>query len=482
MSRPGALLSIVAGGQAHAVNLQDLREIIVPPALATIPLAPASLLGLANWRGTVLPILDLGLLLGGQASVRPAGARVLVARDGAGFLVDACLGTTAARAADDASGRRPLDLCSLAAGTSPPVPDENHRRPQHRSAWDQRRGSADAPAEAGEPILVFWIGDGEYAVVLEAVEAVAAFTPSGAGAGQAGAASVRWRDQDLPLASLRPLLAPAGATPAAGREQRMVVLRLSDGTLSAMAVDRFAGILRVGGTEHHALPPLLRRGARPEVSSICRLEGGARLVCVLSPDRVFGRAYAAAHGSGRRGGGEPHAAPGAPTRYLVVRVGAARLAVPLLRLDEVVQLQGPLVRVAGNAVVDGLCHLRGGVLPVIDLARCLNLRGMPGTGARPAGAKPAGAKLLVQNIAGSRTGFCVDAVEGVLAVAAEAIAPPPDWLGGAAPLLDSVLASADGAVVPVLDLARIPGAGDVASLVGGLLAAAPPPAADRVAA
>lgn len=472
-AREAGMLSVVAGGQDRRVALRDLREIILLPALAAVPLAPASMLGLANWRGTVLPILDLGLLLGGEATVRSAGARVLVGHGGAGFLVDSCHGATAAHGEAAEADLPLLDLGSLAAELSLSVSAARHgQQARSTSAPERHDGFGPLPAEAEEAILAFSIGGQEFGVALERVAHVAAIVPSAIRACETGAASVCWHNQDLPLASLRPLL-NVGAAPAQhGSDSRMIVLHLSDGTLCAIAVDRFAGILRVRRSEHHALPPLLRRGTRPEVSSVCRLDGGTRLLCVLSPDRLFGRTEAAAPAGDIRAGDKPPNASNSLERYLILRAGDARLAVPLLRIDEVVRMTGPLVRVSGTSLIDGLCNLRGSVLPVIDLGCRFGGREAAGTGAR----------LLVQIIGGSRTGFRVDAVEGLINVGADAIAPPPNGLGEAAALVEAVLALADGAVVPVLDLERLQGAGEAGSLVGSFPAAIPPDTACLLAA
>ena len=45
-------------------RLHDVGEIVRMPALAHMPLAPRSLLGLANLHGVVLPVVSLRRLLG----------------------------------------------------------------------------------------------------------------------------------------------------------------------------------------------------------------------------------------------------------------------------------------------------------------------------------------------------------------------------------------------------------------------------------
>ena len=59
-------------------RLDDIGEIVRMPALAHMPLAPRSLLGLANLRGAVLPIVSLRRLLDLPDAPLDEGARVIV--------------------------------------------------------------------------------------------------------------------------------------------------------------------------------------------------------------------------------------------------------------------------------------------------------------------------------------------------------------------------------------------------------------------
>ena len=70
---------------------EDVREVIVPPALTRVPGARPWLLGVANVRGALLPVCDLRRLLGEEHHTMARGSRVLVYnsdRVPAGFLVD----------------------------------------------------------------------------------------------------------------------------------------------------------------------------------------------------------------------------------------------------------------------------------------------------------------------------------------------------------------------------------------------------------
>jgi len=50
-------------GRSYAVDLDCLREVIEPPLLTPVPLAPAGVRGVVNLRGELLPVLALDSLL-----------------------------------------------------------------------------------------------------------------------------------------------------------------------------------------------------------------------------------------------------------------------------------------------------------------------------------------------------------------------------------------------------------------------------------
>ena len=114
-------------GQRFAVEVGQAREVVVFDGLTPVPLAPPFLMGLANLRGAVMPIVDLGPLLG------------LPAREPARQTLGIVLthGPWAAAAAIDAVlGLEPL-------GTRSPLGDADQRR------WG-RLAAGVAAATAGE--------------------------------------------------------------------------------------------------------------------------------------------------------------------------------------------------------------------------------------------------------------------------------------------------------------------------------------------
>lgn len=75
----------------YALPLAAIREVVVAPAEYTrVPRAPPSLRGVMNLRGRVVPVVDLGALLGVHASGHAPATRVVLLELGRrelGFLI-----------------------------------------------------------------------------------------------------------------------------------------------------------------------------------------------------------------------------------------------------------------------------------------------------------------------------------------------------------------------------------------------------------
>jgi purine-binding chemotaxis protein CheW len=58
------LLAVRIGTTAAAVRLDDIAGLFADQAITPMPMAPPELLGLAGFRGSVVPVFDLATLLG----------------------------------------------------------------------------------------------------------------------------------------------------------------------------------------------------------------------------------------------------------------------------------------------------------------------------------------------------------------------------------------------------------------------------------
>jgi purine-binding chemotaxis protein CheW len=95
---PADAVVVRLGDGRFAVALDEVAEVGKVPAVTRVPGAPGWVAGVVNWRGRILAVLDLGLLLGADAGVQGAAARLVVlVTDVAsvGVLVDGVEGTAA---------------------------------------------------------------------------------------------------------------------------------------------------------------------------------------------------------------------------------------------------------------------------------------------------------------------------------------------------------------------------------------------------
>lgn len=88
-------LNFRLGDTQYLAPQSEVREVITPPLYTRVPNAKPWLLGVANARGSLLPLIDLRLLLDGEASSISRSSRFMVLNSDevpAGFLVDGVTG------------------------------------------------------------------------------------------------------------------------------------------------------------------------------------------------------------------------------------------------------------------------------------------------------------------------------------------------------------------------------------------------------
>jgi purine-binding chemotaxis protein CheW len=86
---PSRICLVTLGGEFFAIDLRYVREVFEIEAITPVPGMPASLVGVANLRGTVIPLADLRPSLGLPASDAPKYA--VAVRHGTqqvGILID----------------------------------------------------------------------------------------------------------------------------------------------------------------------------------------------------------------------------------------------------------------------------------------------------------------------------------------------------------------------------------------------------------
>ncbi|ASP38175.1 chemotaxis protein CheW [Bacterioplanes sanyensis] len=88
-------VGFMVAGQTFAAEMEDVAEILQPPRLTRVPGVRSWVLGVANVRGRLVPVMDLAGLLQLPSKANWRSRRVLVIEEGdhlTGLMVDAVLG------------------------------------------------------------------------------------------------------------------------------------------------------------------------------------------------------------------------------------------------------------------------------------------------------------------------------------------------------------------------------------------------------
>ncbi|MDE1146247.1 MAG: chemotaxis protein CheW [Azospirillaceae bacterium] len=433
---PGAdrrqVLTFRVGTTRLAAAAGDVAEVFRRLKVTRVPHAPAGLMGVANVRGAVVPVVSLARLLGDEPAPATATSRLL--------LLNA--GEPVALAVDEVGALSRLDQEAVPSAGTLYLQGEDAVRLvdlagllQKDFAGVSRRGTGSYRAAAPEAarkaaderaFLAFDIAGQAYALPLVEVGEVIAPPPKLATLPRTDAAMlgvVALRGGLLPIVLLRVLL---GFKAEAGAGARIIVAHIGDARIGLL-VDRLNSILRVPADSVGPVPAVLNRGrGEAHIQSMCRLPDGRGLVSILSGARLF-RDDTVAHiladgqaandaSKGATMGERDRSA--AQERVVVFRLGDEEYGLPLAAVEEVVRLPDTLTRVPkAPAFIEGVMNLRGQVLPVIDQRGRFGVEGAALAGRR---------RVIVTHINGKLAGFAVDAVSEILNLPPDRVEQTPD--------------------------------------------------------
>ncbi|MDO6416717.1 chemotaxis protein CheW [Sphingomonas sp. BIUV-7] len=401
------MLSFRVGGDRLSVPAAIVREVSRLPRITRVPHAPASLLGLGNFRGSVLPVVSFARLTGRETQ----GERRVILLDTADPLALAVDDVAALGQDDDA---RRIDIEQLIA--------RDFQRADRKARAVARSSQAPASdADAGITLVAFTVAGQDYALPIAAVQEVLrlpadiTLLPH---ADDMVVGSIVVRDALLPLLSLQSLL----ALPGDGDAERARVLVVKIGTHRVgLVVDRMDAILRVPEAQIDTVPAVLARGsAEARIQAICRLDGGQRLVSVLAVEHLIREDLTARLLQGADELMAERTAEEALAQFLLFRIGKEEFGLPIEAVVEVARPPAKLTRLPrAPAFVQGVMNLRGQVIPVIDQARRFGSTVPPSARRR----------VIVVRLCELQAGFVVEAVSDVMRVPVGAIRAAPD-LGG----------------------------------------------------
>ena len=516
LSQTRQFVTFHLGDELFAVDMAPVQEIIRVPAVSRMPLAPPALVGLANLRGRVLPIVDLRRLFQLPAQADDDANRALVIDLGQplGFIVDrvaSVIGVEPAEIAPADAIQSVVHADYLAGviqrraadGTTRllPVLDFAHLvRTQFDAVAGRPAGAGLERLQDGGPaaaaaavaaddealrLVSFTVAGQEYALAIadvqeivqvpEAIPALPRTPPHVLGV-------ISLRRRLLPLVSLRRLFGLADDR--LDEHHRIVVVALPGGAQVGLVTDSVKEVLAVPRTLVDAVPPALAASADlRSIQAICRLEDGRRLVSLIAADALLGlqtirdaiaTASTAGAGAGATASGSQSMNPndsadhvGQPLddvcQMVVFRLGAEEFGVPIMSVQEIVRVPDTLTRLPRTpAWVEGVINLRGTVLPVIDQRRRFGL---------PAGERHDRQRIMVYAFQGLRTGFIVDSVAEVLRIPRAQIEAAPALTAEQGRLITQV-AKLDGdrRLVLLIDPDQLLDAGEAGAVAQALAA------------
>ncbi|WP_306545964.1 chemotaxis protein CheW [Desulfobulbus sp.] len=446
-------VTFIAGEEVFAVDMAPVQEIIRVPDVVRVPLAPHTLEGLANLRGKVLPIISLRRVFGFDEMEYNDSTRAIVIDLGQplGFVVDRVAsvvgvepdkieGVESIRSTvntellsgliKDVGGHAMimvLDFAKLIAQEFAEI-----------AAVAKNRDLASTGAEGTEPeedaagdelqLVSFEVAGQEYAMAIEDVQEIVQIPEEIIHVPHSEShvmGVMTLRNRLLPLVNLRRMFdLPSREN---DDHSRIVVVSLGASSVGVV-MDSVNEVLRVAKADVDAMPSLLaREGDLGDISEICRLDNGKRLVSIISADNLFRHSAVKEalttvetiqDDNNRENDVDLDDMTSDDDEQVVVfRLDKEEFGVPIDSVQEIVRVPEELTHVPkAPPFVEGVINLRGSVLPVIDLRRRLGM---------PTVERSDRQRVMVFLISGMRTGFIVDSVAEVLKIHKSAIEPAP---------------------------------------------------------
>jgi purine-binding chemotaxis protein CheW len=459
--------------RVYALPAETVVEVMRIPPTARMPQAPKALIGVANLRGVVLPIASLRALLGLEVG-ESADSRAIVLGGGApvAIVVDAidALVTIGAERLESQAAQLSVEQGERVTGAFPLSDGQGaakildaqallteafarRTRPSHPNSVPGVAAAPEQEAAAEREIFVtFDVAGQEFAIDLGLVQEIIALPAVIAAAPRAEAAvagMMAFREQLLPLLSMRELL---GFAPAPVSEMRAKIIVASIGSgLVGLVADRARAVIAADPRLIDPTPAVIqaRSGGEARIKSIYRGEEGRRLVSILAPEQLF-------RGDVMKRLGEVRDAFAPQPQIDRVSgsgsfwcFGSARTSSDC-RWRRWSKWRAPdrITRLPeAPRFLEGVINLRGAVVPVIDQRKRFDM---------PRLEQGDGRRLVVVQTGRHRAGLIVDSVSEVLRTTAHAVKDAPDLTEDIARLVTGVVnIEAEGRILLILDPAEL---------------------------
>jgi purine-binding chemotaxis protein CheW len=154
------------------------------------------------------------------------------------------------------------------------------------------------------------------------------------------------------------------------------------------------------------------------------------------------------HDAGQADNGTEKHCAGEAVTFLIFRLGDDEFGLPIDVVDEVTRMPSQVTKVPKTpAFLEGVCNLRGQVVPVVDQRLRFGMTRLEDGSRR---------RLIVVRTAHHRAGLIVDSVSEVMRADADAIAEAPNLTGEATRLVNGIInLERAGRIVLILDPAEL---------------------------
>lgn len=438
-------VTFLIADEAFAINMAPVQEIVRVPEVVKVPKSPPSLMGLANLRGKVLPIINLRKVFGLKDIELDESSRAIVIDicQPMGFVVDKVLsvinveGSKIERTTDigsivsseyiDGVMKEVTGLSIVMVLNIKRLIETEFKGDTQVFARQELTSKIDSMQEdeaftEDRQFVSFAVNKEEYAIAIEDVQEIVQLPEHITQVPNTKdfvVGIMNLRDKTLPLASLRRLFSMPDAE--LTEQCRIVVLTMGSNSIGII-VDEVREVLSVHESVIEPVPKVLfgDEQADSEISGICRLNNSKRLVSIISVDRLFRHKHleeAIDKMQDSKEQVELQEADDDEEQVVVFRLNSQDYAVSINDVQEIVRVPEELTRVPKTpSFVEGVINLRGKVLPVIDLNRRFEL---------PEKARDDHQRIMVFALDGVNVGFIVDAVSEVLKIPKSAISGAP---------------------------------------------------------
>lgn len=447
-------VTFIAGDEVFAVDMAPVQEIIRVPEVVRVPLAPQTLEGLSNLRGKVLPIISLRRIFNFDEVEYSDATRALVIDIGQplGFVVDRVASVVSVEPGrietvesirstvntdlltgliKDVGGHAMimvLDFAKLIAQEFAEIAAVARNASLSTGSMVAADSDDDDANDDELQLVSFEVAGQEYAIAIEDVQEIVQIPEEIVHVPHSAPhvmGVMTLRNRLLPLVNLRRMFdLPAHAH---DEHSRIVVVALGN-TSVGVVMDSVNEVLRVLKADVEAMPGLLARDSDlADITDICRLNGGKRLVSIISANNLFRHSAVKEALTSVEAMQEDTRLEYADDsddeildddeQVVVFRLDKEEFGVPIDSVQEIVRVPEELTHVPkAPSFVEGVINLRGSVLPVIDLRRRLGMATIERTDRQ---------RVMVFLIAGMRTGFIVDSVAEVLKIHKNTIEASP---------------------------------------------------------